>query len=181
MKPIRIFLFILIIIGLIAIATQKLWVPVLVDEIISYENRNNPVVALPEIQPNMSLKEGRQCYTYSHEATTEAPYTVNEVIDISINNKKIVGTKRGTQSGPDMTNGYTGTLVGTLDKNTINAIFSYTVEGSHNQEKEIYRTNKTGLEKLRYQLIDQGGMLVPDTTKEFQIFNYYRVGCTASN
>jgi hypothetical protein len=179
MKAIRIFLLVLIIIGVGLLLTQKIWVPRLVDKIISSENV--PVVVVPAVQANIVLKDGRQCYTYNHDATADAPYTVNEFIDININGKTVTGTKTGTQNGPDMTNGYTGTITGTLDKNSITDIFSYTVEGSHNKEKEIYRTNKTGIEKLRYPLIEEGGVLVPDTTKEFQSLPYARVGCTASN
>lgn len=130
-----------------------------------------------------SLIDGRQCYTYNHEATKTEPYTVNEFLDITIDDTKVAGTKNGTQQGPDMTNGYTGTIVGTLDKDTINAVFSYTVEGSKNKETEIYRARKDqiGLEKLRYPLIEKSGVLVPDTSKEFTALLYARVGCTASN
>lgn len=129
----------------------------------------------------VDLKDGRQCYTYNHEANATEPYTVNEFIDIVINGANVTGTKRGTQSGPDMTNGYTGTMTGTLEKNTITSVFSYVVEESHNQEKEIYRASETGIEKLRYPLTEGKGILVPDTTKEPQILLYARVGCTASN
>jgi len=177
-KIIRIFLLVLIIVGLILIFTQNIWVPKLVDRLTASDKA---FVVVPVMQPNLSLKDGRQCYTYNHDATADSPYTVNEFMDITIKGTKVTGTKKGTQDGPDMTNGYTGTIVGTLDKNKITDIFSYTVEGSHNQEKEIYRTNKVGIEKLRYPLIEQSGVLVPDTTQDFSILSYARVGCTASN
>jgi hypothetical protein len=80
-----------------------------------------------------------------------------------------------------MTNGYTGSISGTLEKNVITDVFSYTIEGSKNKEKEIFRTNKTGIEKLRYPLKEEKGILVPDTTKDFKTMIYSRVGCTASN
>ena len=179
MKIIRIFLLVLIIIGIIALATQKIWVPQLVNKIISSENIS--VVVPPITQPNVILADGHQCYTYSHEATTDAPYTVNEFLNITIAGKNVSGTKTGTQKGPDMTNGYTGTIKGTLDKKTITDIYSYIIEGSHNQEKEIYQANKTGIEKLRYPLIEQKGILVPDLTKPYQALSYARVGCTGSN
>lgn len=129
----------------------------------------------------LELKDGQQCYTFSHEATAEEPYTVNEFLDITISGKTVTGTKSGTQSGPDMTNGYVGSIVGTLDNNTITDVFSYMVEGAHNKEKEIYRANQTGIEKMRYPLLEEKGILVPDITKEFQILKYSRVGCDASN
>jgi hypothetical protein len=89
----------------------------------------------------------------------------------------VIGTKKGTQSGPDLTNGYTGSIIGTLNKDIITAILSYTVEGSKGKEKEIYRANKTGIEKLRYQLIEEKGVLIRDMSKEFNLMNYYRVEC----
>ena len=176
MKTIRIILFILIVIGVVLLITQKFWVPKLVNQIIIHENSSSL-----KTQSDITLKDGRQCYTYSHEATKTEPYTVNETIDITIKGSTVSGSKTGNQKGPDMTNGYTGTIMGTLDKNMITDIFAYTIEGSKNKEEEVYRANKTGIEKLRYPLIEDKGILVPDTTKEYTLMQYARVGCTASN
>lgn len=140
-----------------------------------------PIPPTDTLQKVIQLTDGRQCYTYSHDGTPDAPYTVNEFIDITIANGVVTGTKTGTQKGPDMTNGYTGTITGTLANNTITDVYAYTVEGSQNKEKEIYRTGLVGIEKLRYPLVETVGMLVPDTTKDFQVLSYARVGCTASN
>ena len=175
MKAIRIILFVLIIIGIFLLCTQRFWVPKLVDRILLLEN---PPIVKQEV---VTLKDGRQCYTYNHEETDGEPYTVNEFIDININGKIVTGTKRGTQSGPDMTNGYTGSIDGILNDDTITAVYSYVVEGSSNKEKEIYRASETGIEKLRYPLVEEGKILVPDKTKEFKILQYDRVGCIASN
>jgi len=179
-KAIRIFLLVLIIIGFSLIFTQKIWVPKVVDFILSDEYVPVPVV-VPVVQKNISLVDGRQCYTYSREATPDAPYTVSEFIDLTITGREVQGTKKGTQSGPDMTNGYEGTLVGSVDKDMMTVTFAYTVEGSKNKEKEIYRAGKTGIEKMRYPLLEGKGILIPDTTKEFSIINYARVGCEGSN
>ncbi len=186
MKTIRIILLILIIIGFGALFTQKNWVPKLVNQILLLENTpiaiiDNSAVVLPKTQPNITLVDGRQCYTYNQEATNEAPYKVDEFIDITISGKSVTGTKRGTQSGPDMINGYIGSIIGTLSQNKITAIYSYMVEGSKNKEKEIYQANKTGIEKLRYPLIEEGGILIPDISKEFKTLLYSRVGCETSN
>ncbi len=143
-----------------------------------------PAPIVTTVTPSTAtLEDGRQCYTYSHDATTTEPYAVSEFIDITVHGATVTGTKTGTQKGPDMTNGYTGTLAGTVTDDILDDTFSYTIEGSHNQEKEIYniRADKIGIEKLRYPLIDQGKMLVPDTTKNFTTLLYARVGCTASN
>ena len=178
MKIIRIFLFVLIIIGVIALITEKIWVPKLVDRIIKMENIS---VVLPATEQNIPKEDGRQCYTYNHEATKTEPYAVSEFIDMNIKGKVVTGTKTGTQKGPDMTNGYTGTIEGNLEGDTITSVFSYVIEGSKNKEKEIYKVSKIGLEKLRYPLVDSKGILVPDITKEFKTLSYSRVGCTASN
>lgn len=180
MKAIRIFLLVLIIIGLIALATQKTWVPKLVDKIISYDPKSTNITPTPT-QANITLADGEQCYVFSHNATKEEPYTVTEFINITIKGKTITGAKSGTQNGPDMTNGYTGTLLGTLDKDTINTVFSYTIEGSKNKEKEIYKASLMGIDKLRYPLTEGKGILLPDTTKEYKLLHYARVGCSASN
>ncbi len=124
-------------------------------------------------------EDGQQCYSYNHEAKPDEPYAVSEFINLTIDGNKITGTKTGTQKGPDMTNGYSGTLTGTVENNTFNITFAYTIEGSQNQEKEIYRLkqDKTGIEKFRYPLIEKTGILVPDTTKEYQALFYARTVC----
>ncbi|MCX6754284.1 MAG: hypothetical protein NTU81_00440 [Candidatus Nomurabacteria bacterium] len=129
------------------------------------------------------LKDGIQCYTYNHKATNTEPYNVNEFINMTIKDNVISGTKTGNQSGPDMTNGYFGTINGTWSENTIDVVYAYAVEGSKNKEKEIYkiREDQRGIEKLRYQLVEKNGILVPDTTKEFKTMLYARVDCNASN
>jgi hypothetical protein len=178
MKFIRIFLLVLIIVGIVALATQKIWVPKLVNKILSSEE----ITVLPPItQPNVTLTDGRQCYVYSHDATPLAPYTVNEFLDITIKGTNVTGNKTGTEKGPDMDTGYGGSITGTLDKNTITDVYSYIIEQSHNKEKEIYQANKTGIEKLRYPLVDEKGILVPDLTKPYQALPYARVECTGSN
>ena len=154
---------------------------IIYDSSIVYKATTDNCVLTPAIQPNITLTDGRQCYAYSHEATTTEPYAVNEFLNITISGTKVSGTKTGTQKGPDMNNGYTGTIIGTSEKNIITDILSYTVEGSKGKEKEIYQANKTGIEKLRYPLVEEKEVLVPDTTKAYQALTYTRVGCTGSN
>ena len=129
------------------------------------------------------LKDDEYCYTYNHQATTSSPYTVSESMKIKVAGVNVTGSKTGNQAGPDMTNGYEGTLVGVLENDVMNLVFSYVVEGSHNMEAEIYkvRSDQTGLEKLRYPLTEGKDMLIPDTTKPFQTVLYSRVGCQGSN
>ncbi|HTH92879.1 MAG TPA: Ser-Thr-rich GPI-anchored membrane family protein [Candidatus Paceibacterota bacterium] len=156
----------LVLIG-ISIAAQKLLL-----------KKNSVPISIPSV---LTLQDGRQCYTYSHDATKDAPYTTHEKLDITINGNTVTGTKTGTQEGPDMTNGYNGTFVGTVKGNAIDAVYSYTIEGSKNKEEELFQTNQTGLEQLRYPLISKNGMLVPDTAKQSEILLYPRVECDPSD
>lgn len=128
----------------------------------------------PVVQENLA---GRNCFVYKHEATKDEPYKVSETIDINVASGVVSGTKKGTQAGPDMTNGYEGSLKGTLDKDVVDVVFSYVVEGSANKEKEIYLVKKDILEKMRYPLIESKNMLIPDTSKEYKTLDYIRVDC----
>ncbi len=172
MKTIRIFLLILIVIGIGALITQKLWVPKLVTYILSREQE--PAVVLK----NDTLTQ--QCYSYSQAATKDAPYAVSEFLALSVKGSTVSGTKKGTQSGPDMTNGYEGTISGTIASWMITSLFSYVIEGSANTEKELYRytADNKGIEKLRYPLLEGKNMLVPDTTKPYTVMLYSTVSCS---
>jgi hypothetical protein len=55
-KKLRIFLLILIIIGIVLLITQKIWVPRLVDKIISSEVQESPVLKIPNPISNESDK-----------------------------------------------------------------------------------------------------------------------------
>lgn len=120
---------------------------------------------------------GRDCYAYDQVATAEAPYTVNEKIDIKKVGDKVTGKKSGIQTGPDMTNSYTGTLVGSVSGSILNAIYSYTIEGSAQKEKEIYEVKDDSLVKHRYTLREEKGVLVPDTTSAFHDVIYKKISC----
>jgi hypothetical protein len=121
--------------------------------------------------------QGESCYVYNQVATVDAPYKVDEYLNIKVSGDKVVGTKKGNQSGPDMTNGYTGSISGTLSSDTIKSVFSYVVEGSKNNEQEIYKITPSGLDKLRYPLIDKKGVLTPDTSKEYKTLSYKKISC----
>jgi hypothetical protein len=162
------------IIGLVIIAT-------LLGLYFGLHKKQN-VESAEQVQQPITLTNGRQCYTYSHEGTPDAPYTTSEFIDMTISGTKVTGTKHGTQSGPDMTNGYEGTLVGDLNGNMLNLAFAYTIEGSQNTEHEIYQAGLTGIDKLRYPLIDKfKDGLFPDTSKAYTLMHYARIECEGSH
>ena len=120
---------------------------------------------------------GRSCYQYNQVATTDAPYKVEEKIDITRVGDKMTGTKSGTQAGPDMTNGYNGTLVGTVSGDVLTAIYSYVIEGSAQKEKEIYSIQSNALVKHRYTLKEEKGVLVPDIGGVAKDIVYTEVVC----
>lgn len=165
------------------ILTILLVVVVAVFGFVLLENKKDvPAVVITNDKQNVpELVDGRQCYTYSHEKTDSEPYTTSEFIDMTISGNTISGTKTGTQSGPDMTNGYTGTIVGTLKDGVITDTFSYVIEGSSQKEAEIYHAGVTGIDKWRYSLKEEGGVLVPDLSTDYKVLHYARVGCEGSN
>lgn len=124
------------------------------------------------------VTKSRSCYVYHQVATKTEPYAVDEYLDLVFDNEKVSGTKKGTQNGPDMTNGYIGSISGTIENGIITSIFNYTIEGSNNKEKELYKKTSTGLEKMRYPLVQGKGVLVPDITKEFKTVPYLTIDCS---
>ena len=118
------------------------------------------------------------CYEYKQSPTKDAPYRVTEKLKLVVGNELVTGTKTGFQSGPDMTNGYEGTITGSRSGNTITAIFAYTVEGSSNNEQEEYQITPISLIKHRYPLVESNGILVPDKNKDGKDIIYTRMPCT---
>ncbi len=139
-------------------------------------DKKNPETPVAEI-PIVSTTSERMCFQYDQSATTEAPYEVHEKIDITISDGKITGVKSGTQKGPDMTNGYEGTLGGTLLGSRADVLFSYTIEGSSQKEQELYDMKNDSLVKLRYVLREEKGILVPDTSSLVREIVYKKIEC----
>ena len=122
---------------------------------------------------------GTHCFAYHQLATKDAPYAVDEYLTITINGTQVTGNKKGNQSGPDMANGYTGSLTGVIEGDTITADYAYTVEDSKNKEQEIYKITPSEIDKLQYPLIDHyKDGLVPDTAKQYKIRAYAVVDCS---
>lgn len=117
---------------------------------------------VPSTQIDIQVNDIPYCYAYHQDATVSAPYKVDEFIRIVEKEGNITGVKKGTQSGPDMTNGYTGTLTGIADGQNMQLDFAYTIEGSRNTERELYTRTDTSLIKHRYRLLEGKGMLIPD-------------------
>lgn len=121
---------------------------------------------------------GTHCFAYHHLGTVDAPYTTNEYLILTINGEQVTGIKKGDQAGPDMTNGYTGTITGNIKDDAITVNYVYTVEGSKNTEQEHYIITSSGIDKLVYPLIDHyKDGLVPDTSKPFTRRSYQSVAC----
>lgn len=123
------------------------------------------------------LADGTHCFERTQEATDAAPYAVEERIEIAVAGDAVSGMKRGTQAGPDMTNGYEGSLAGTKTGDALDLVFSYTIEGSENSERELYELRGDTLVKMRYPLIEERGMLVPDMSARPSPVAYESVPC----
>ena len=83
MKTIRIILLILIIIGLILIFTQKFWVPKLVDEILSAETSQQPVIKISN--PVLNQADRTECVKNSDcsngaSCLVEGPLIANQQV-----------------------------------------------------------------------------------------------------
>ncbi len=151
------------------------------------------IMHIDVIQVRFAHTPKKKCYIHYHAATTKAPYTVREYIElIQQKDGRFTGVKRGTQSGPDMTNGYEGTLSGVIGRGgALEVVFDYVVEGSRNRELEIYQKvrgpqgrygpgSEIGVTKLRYPLIEREGVLVPDTTQKYSPIHYAGIVCEKS-
>ena len=106
--------------------------------------------------------DGEYCFARVQEATETEPYMVEEYINLVMNGATVTGTQSGVQSGPDMTNGYQGDLLGTRTGNELKLVFDYEIEGSRGQELELFSLVGDNLHKHRYVLKDENGVLVPD-------------------
>lgn len=123
------------------------------------------------------LRDGTYCFARTQIATPDAPYAAEESMSLTFSGTSVMGTKSGTQSGPDMTNGYSGTLSGTRSDGDLRLAYAYTVEGSSATELELYMLTEQGIDKVRYALEDDGEMLVPDMTSSPSIISYQSVEC----
>ncbi len=151
---------------------------VVISLIIIYKPKPAAAPTAEDVMEITVLADGEYCYGRIQEATEEAPYAVEEHLKLSIAGDAVTGTKSGTQSGPDMTNGYTGTLSGQrMDMVMIDAVYSYTIEGSENKEQELYSIGPNLLTKFRWALKEEGDMLIPDKTEDPSVITYVSEPC----
>lgn len=127
----------------------------------------------------VSLQDGKYCYARKQLATTTDPYLVEEHVVLTVKGNAVTGTKKGTQSGPDMSNGYQGTLSGTRTGSNAELVYAYTIEGSKNKELEIYDISETVLKKMRWPLKEENNILVPTKVGEPKIISYTAETCPA--
>ncbi len=121
---------------------------------------------------------GTYCFSRNQIATPDEPYSAEEHIVLHIaDDKTVSGTKTGNQAGPDMTNGYTGTLSGALTDNTMELTYAYTVEGSSAKELEVYVMDTSTLTKKRWVLVEQDKVLVPDRVGDPKLIVYTKENC----
>lgn len=122
-------------------------------------------------------RTGTHCFARTQIATTAAPYSGSEKVVLVINKNSVSGTKKGTQSGPGVSNGYEGTLSGVLSGNNMELIYSYTVEGSQGKELEVYSFVDENLVKKQWPLKDFEGVLTPERTGEPKTIPYAAEEC----
>lgn len=129
-------------------------------------------------QAPITLVDGKYCFSRYHEATKTEPYKTQEDIVINVKGEVVTGTKKGTQAGPDMTNGFWGDLNGSYKNNLLELVYSYTVEGSKGKELEIYEYKNNLLNKMFWPLTEKNHILTPDRIGEPKITSYIEKNCT---
>lgn len=148
--------------------------PAPVNEVVAPEVENVPVEDVTETEV---ITNGKFCFDRTQVATDEAPYSAEEYIELNINENMVSGIKNGSQVGPGVSNGYEGNLSGETQDGTIGVIFSYVIEGSAGKEKEEYILRDGDLIKIRYNLVEEDGILTPDKTTEPSEIAYLKAEC----
>jgi hypothetical protein len=148
--------------------------PAPVNEVVAPEVENVPVEDVTETEV---ITNGKFCFDRTQVATDEAPYSAEEYIELNINENMVSGIKNGSQVGPGVSNGYEGTLSGEIVNGTIGVIFSYVIEGSAGKEKEEYILRDGDLIKIRYNLVEEAGILTPDKNTEPSEIAYLKSEC----
>lgn len=149
---------------------------ILLAGVLYFSDRNKDT---EEASVNVSQSvDGQYCFSRYQAATDRDPYEVEEHVVLNISGNEVIGKKRGTQNGPDMTNGYEGDLIGSKNGNNLDLIYSFTIEGSKNEELEIYELRTGELVKMRWALKEEGEMLVPDKVGSPTLIHYLKEDCS---
>jgi hypothetical protein len=140
------------------------------------------IIGVAAIFPIIMAESRAYCFGRLQEATADAPYRVEEHMSLTRVRGDITGTKSGTQAGPDMTNGFTGTMTGEAKDGYLQFIYAYTIDGSKQKELEVYRINGADLVKQRYTLDlakkDGEEVLIPNLSSTPTLITYTAEACT---
>jgi len=150
------------------------------EEVVLNENeevKTEDILVTENEEGSEEILNGKFCFDRTQVATDEAPYSAEEYIELNINENMVSGIKNGSQVGPGVSNGYEGTLSGEIVNGTIGVIFSYVIEGSAGKEKEEYILREGDLIKIRYNLVEEDGILTPDKTTEPSEIAYLKSEC----
>jgi hypothetical protein len=152
----------------------------------SQKIKNTPIPEIKEIvvvpKKEVKIADGKYCFYRKQIATEAEPYSSEESVVLNILNNIVTGTKTGVQSGPGVSNGFKGSLTGSVKDGEIEVVYAYTVEGSSGKEVEIYTFEGIDLTKLRYRLIDNfDGELTPDRLDELKRLVYVKSNCEVEN
>lgn len=154
------------------------------------ENKEIKNLLVPEVvefvketeTTSKEISDGKYCFYRKQVATDAEPYSSEESVVLNILNNRVSGTKTGVQSGPGVSNGFKGSLTGSVKDGEVEVVYAYTVEGSNGKEREIYVFEGEDLVKLRYRLIDNfDGELLPDRSEEPKRLIYAKSNCEVEN
>jgi hypothetical protein len=150
------------------------------EEVVLNENeevKTEDILVTENEEMPEEIVNGKFCFDRTQVATDEAPYSAEEYIELNINENMVSGIKNGSQIGPGVSNGYEGNLSGEIVDKVIGVIFSYVIEGSAGKEKEEYILRDGDLIKIRYNLVEEDGILVPDKNTEPSEIAYLKAEC----
>lgn len=121
------------------------------------------------------------CFGRVLAATAEAPFAVEEHMELTRVGDEITGTKSGIQTGPGVSSGFTGTMTGSAKDGYLEFVYAYTIEGSAQKEFEVYTIAGQDLVKQRYTLDeakkDGESILIPNLTSEPTLITYTAEAC----
>lgn len=141
--------------------------PITSSENDTFEGEGDDIIEVP----SLTSMEGKHCFlgTVTHDNMIISKGDTILFIDSTIVNLEVAGTRvTGTMDWlPAEQDGARGTLTGTIDGNTATVLYSYTIEGSDQQEEKIFeiRENELAVKVGELEEDESGGLKMKNPAK----------------
>lgn len=147
-------------------------------------NENKTIEETDTVEvPSLTSMEGKHCFleTVEHEEPVIYKGDTIRLIDSTIINLEIIGNKVTGRMDwiPAEKDSGRGTLEGTIDGNIVTALYSYTIEGSDQQQEEIFEIRKNELAVKIGELVEYENMVLRFKDPNTAVFRdvFPRVPC----